>query len=91
MYRAGYSPPIKLTRVIGWVLLFFLAVILPILDIPGRFWILLLVPFGWFLAYLYSHQLPLVYCICGILEAPGSRSQLQVGDQECISGPNQPS
>jgi hypothetical protein len=55
----------------GWILLFIPAVILPIFDLPRCFWIFVLVPFGWIFNHLYSRQLPLVYNLCGILEAPG--------------------
>lgn len=71
MCGVAYCPSTKLTHVIGWILFLLFAVIFPILDIPGCFWILLLVPPGWLLAHLYRSQLSLVYYLCGVLEAPG--------------------
>lgn len=77
-----------LTLIAGWILLLVPAVLLPVLDLPRCFWILVLVPSWWLLHNLYCGELSLVYYFRGILEAPGGRSELQMGDQECFCCPN---
>lgn len=48
----------------GRVLLFFPAIILPIPDLPGCFWFLMLVLLGRLLHCLHSGQQPLVHHLC---------------------------